>query len=160
MKFQPDSIFIDPEELRLGGKSTWQLPIITSNNQVPIIRTEYTKMMLANNTFELAYEELIEMEDNFNFPLLEPYNFNFLVDYTSTVHVYQGKYEFALEGFIELPPSVTDITNSTVLVPYPTRNRLITWRKAVRFLNPNKLIFLPMPISGYAASNTLLTLRN
>ncbi|MES2556226.1 MAG: hypothetical protein V4604_08755 [Bacteroidota bacterium] len=142
MKFQPDSIFIDPEELRLGGKSTWQLPIITSNNQVPIIRTEYTKMMLANNTFELAYEELIELEDNFNFPLLEPYNFNFLVDYTSTVHVYQGKYEFALKGFVELPPSVTDINNSTVLVPFRNQKQVNYMEESSSSFKPEQIDFL------------------
>lgn len=124
MRFQPDSIFIDAEELRLGGKCSLQLPLITDNHVVPLIYSRYTRLALTNYSFILSYENLIELDNNYNFPLLEPFGFRFLVDQPSKIHILQSKYELFLDGFVELPSKVKETNGSSVLIPYRSQQQV------------------------------------
>jgi|GEM_PF-1441736 len=142
LMFQPERIYINKDELRLGGKCTWQVPVVSAGTSLPLIRTKYTKLQLANNTFQLAFETPIELEQNYTFPLLEPYGTNLLIDHTTTVYIYQSKYEFALEGFAELPSMVQDIHNSTVLVPYRNQKQVNYIEEQGLTDRPEKIDFL------------------
>lgn len=146
LSFQPDKIFIDKDNLRLGGKCSWNVPVVAASNTLPVIKSKYTHMMLANETFELAYENPIELETNYDIPLLEPYGFHLLMDYSSTIVVYQSKYEFSLEGFVELPESVQDVNSTTVLVPY--RNQ-----KQVNLMEEQGVSYVPEQIDFLSDSD-------
>ncbi len=146
MSFQPDKIYIDKDNLRLGGHCSWRVPVVAATSYPPVIRTEYVKMLLQNHTFQLAYEDPIELENNYNIPLLEPYGFNLKIEYTTTVVIYQSKYEFSLEGFTELPTAVEDLEKTTVLVPF--RNQ-----KQVNFMEEQGLVYRPEQIDFLENAN-------
>jgi len=143
LAFQPDKIFIDKENLRLGGHCSWQVPVVAASTSLPLIKTKYVKLMLSNHSYELGFEQPLELENNYTIPLLEPYGMNLLIDYTSTVYIYQSKYEFSFEGFAELPEMVQDLQQSTVLIPY--RNQ-----KQVNYMEEQGLVYRPEQIDFLA----------
>jgi len=140
--FQPERIFIDKDHLRLGGHCSWQVPVVAATTGLPVIRTEYVKMDLTSLTYQLAFEQPIKLENNYTIPLLEPYGFNLLIDHTSTLVVYQSKYELSLEGFAELPEMVADMQGSTVLVPYRNQKQVNFMEEQGLVNRPEKIDFL------------------
>lgn len=158
MRFQPDSIFIDSEELRLGGKCSMQLPVITDNNVLPLIRSRYTRLSLTNYSYELAFENLIELDDNFTFPLLEPYGFNLIVEQPSRINIYQSKYELHLDGFVELPSKVKEINGSSVLIPYRNQQQVNYMEENNSSYLAEQIDFLENSDFGLRAKNYLIDL--
>ncbi len=124
LTFQPDSIFITHQELRLGGICSWEIPLAMANNKKPILRSRYTKLQLANYSFTLGNEQPFFLREDYTFPLLEPYGFNLLVQKTSAIKVVQNKYDLGIEGFIELPSKVNDLIGTTVMVPFKNQQQL------------------------------------
>ncbi len=124
LSFQPDSLFINPDELRLGGFCSWEIPLVMANNKPAIVTSRYTSLELANYTFLLANEHPIKFKENKDFPLLEPFGFNLFMSSESYLTIYQSKYELGMEGFVELPSKVKDVIETTVNVPFKNQKQL------------------------------------
>jgi hypothetical protein len=124
MNFQPNHIRLNKDLLFLGGTAQWTTPIISADTDLPIIKTEYTELSLSNYYYKLANAEPIELKETYTFPLLEPFGMNLIMNQSSTVVIHASEYEFSLDGFVELPSSVKDLTDNTVLVPFENQTQV------------------------------------
>ena len=116
--FQPDSIWITTDLLRLGGKMRWQLPLIANSNYPPIFESRYSYLGLNYGTYILASANPVLMDEIETVNLLEPYGFQMQFNNTTELNVYQSQYSVKLDGFAQLPSKVKDLDGSTLLLPF------------------------------------------
>jgi hypothetical protein len=156
--FQPDSIYLTTNFLKLGGKLFWQLPLITQNSTPSVFESEYTFIDLSSGSYLLATENPVPMGENENVLLLEPYGFELKLEYTSELFIYQSKYGAILDGFIQLPSKVKDVDGSTLLMPFTDQTKLHYMIENGQSPAPERIDFLTDSDFGFRGKNYVIDL--
>lgn len=156
--FQPDSIHLTKDDLKLGGKMYWQLPLIKQASMPSIFESEFTFLNLSSGSFLLASENPVPMDENENVLLLEPYGFEMQFEYTSELFVYQGKYTAKLDGFIQLPSKVKDVNGTTLLMPITDQEDIHYMIENGQSPSPERIDFLANADFGLRGKNYIIDL--
>jgi hypothetical protein len=122
--FKPDSVFVDLSNLKLSGKIEWNFPHAGNSQQIEKISSKRCKLTLANSTFYLNNSYTIPLEKDYRIPLLEPLGFTVKLNQSSFLNIYQSKYEFNFNGFVQLPQNVPNHNRSAAHVAFENTNQV------------------------------------
>lgn len=122
--FKPDSIFIDISNLKLSGKIEWNSPHAGLSQQIEKLISKRCLLTLANNSFYLNNSYPIALEKDYQLSLMEPMGFVVKINQSSELNVYQGKYEFNFNGFVQLPGNVLNHSDKPVHIAFENAQQL------------------------------------
>ncbi|WP_317898808.1 hypothetical protein [Aurantibacillus circumpalustris] len=122
--FKPDSVFIDISSLRLSGKVEWNFPHAGTSQQIEKLITKRCKLTLSNSTFYLNNNYAIPLEKDYKINVMEPLGFTVKLNQSSDLNVYQNKYEFKFNGFVQLPQNVSSHNNTSANIAFENTNQL------------------------------------
>lgn len=112
-----DSIYINPQNLFLGGFASWKFPLGVMGNTIPFVNAKRQYLVL-DSKFKLYSQDNNTIQENYQMRLLEPGGFVMHLDENSQVYIKESKYNLKLNGFVELPENVKDGVKTTVMVPF------------------------------------------
>jgi hypothetical protein len=156
--FQPDSIWITTNLLRLGGKMRWQLPLIANSSYPPVFESKYNYLGLADGTYLLASANPVLMDELEIVNLLEPYGFQMQFNPSTELLVYESKYTASLDGFAQLPTKVKDLDGSTLLMPFTDQQALLYMEETGQSSPPERIDFLGNSDFGLRGKNYVVDL--
>lgn len=122
--FLTDSIFVSTSGLKLSGKIEWLLPLAGSNGNFERLFSQRCKLNLANSTFYLNNSNPISLNNTYQTELMEPYGFILKLNESSTIVVYQSKYELNFNGFVQLPSVVLNQNQTAAKIAFEEMNQL------------------------------------
>lgn len=122
--FHPDSIFVSTNALRLSGKTEWNLPHAGTSQQKEKLISQRCLLNLANSSFYLSNSYPIPLQRSYQIELMEPFGFILKLNQSSVQNIYQSKYEFTFNGFVQLPAKVSNQTNRAANIAFQNAGQL------------------------------------
>lgn len=122
--FLADSIYVSTSGLKLSGKIEWLLPHAGTNGNFEKLFSQRCKLNLANSTFYLNNSNPISLNKTYQTELMEPYGFILKLNESSTIVVYQSKYELNFNGFVQLPSLVLNQNETAAKIAFEEINQL------------------------------------
>ena len=122
--FQPDSIFVDLSNLKLIGKVSWNFPHAGTSQQIEKLISKRCKLTLANASFYLNNSYPIPFEKDYQLPLMEPLGFTMKINQSSILNIYQSKYDYEFNGYVQLPQNVLNHNSTPVHIAFESTHQL------------------------------------
>ncbi|PBQ32475.1 hypothetical protein CNR22_12065 [Sphingobacteriaceae bacterium] len=122
--FKPDSVIVGVSNLKLSGKVEWNFPHAGVSQEVEKLISERCLLTLANTSFYLNNSYSIPLKKDYQIAVMEPYGFTVKLDQSSELSIYQSKYEFNFNGYVQLPSKVINSNNSATHIAFENMKQL------------------------------------
>ena len=120
-QFKADSLKLNKERLAVSGVVQWDLPIATTASDKAIVKSKYTWFNYDN--YYISGNAVLE--ENTNYDLSDPMNFNLTLDNESDFLISKNKYILRFKGKVILPSSVmAENSSQELIIPFETTNQL------------------------------------
>lgn len=119
--FNPDSIIIDKDYMRLKGVVKWNFPHPTVRPRIAVVESVPTWLIFEQ--YKLIGDA--HLKDSLSYDLADPYGFNISLDTSSYFNVLDNNnFKLNFSGKIKLPNNVKNTAGTEVTLPFIDTERL------------------------------------